>query len=244
MNPESKIKTIIIDDEDLAREGLRLMLMGFANIEIAALCSNGIDAVKKINNLKPDVIFLDIQMPHIDGFEVLELLGQDAPTTIFVTAHDEYAVRAFESNALDYLLKPVNPGRLKKSILKLTQKIIPDSTALRNVINSHSESRKDIERILVRDGNIVHIILVDDILWLEAQDDYVAIKTKENVFLKLERLGRLEQQLSSQKFKRIHRSYIVNMDFLQRIENQRFAVLKNGTKLPISRSGYARFFAG
>jgi len=242
MNPELKIKAIIIDDEDLAREGLRLMLMDFDGIEIVASCSNGIDAVKMINSLSPDVIFLDIQMPHITGFEVLELLGKEAPVTIFVTAYDEYAVKAFEANALDYLLKPINPERLKKSILKLYQKTNPDPLAIENVIAGQNKILKNIGRILVRDGDTVHVIPVEDILWLEAQDDYVAIKTENDVFLKLERLGKLEQQLNPQKFKRIHRSYIVNLDYLQRIENQRFAVLKNGKKLPVSRSGYSRFF--
>jgi two-component system LytT family response regulator len=242
MNPDSKIKVIIIDDEELAREGLKLMLMEFAHIEIVDLCSNGIDAVKQVTRLKPDVIFLDIKMPHIDGFEVLELLGEDAPVTIFVTAYDEYAVKAFEANALDYLLKPVNPERLKKSISKLIQKVSANSSGIEKVLAGHIEERKNISRIMVRDGNNVHIIPVEDILSLEAQDDYVAIKTEKSVFLKLERLGRLEQQLNPQKFKRIHRSYIVNLDWLQHIENQRFAVLKNGSKLPVSRSGYSRFF--
>lgn len=242
MNSNQTIRAIIIDDEDLARESLNLLLMEFAEVEIIALCSNGIDAVKKINNLKPDIIFLDIKMPHIDGFEVLELLGKEAPATVFVTAFDEYAVKAFEANALDYLLKPVNPERLRKSILKFSEKLSPDPAAIENVISGHNRSRKNIGRILVRDGSDVHIIPVEDILWLEAQDDYVAIKTEKNVFLKLERLGRIEQQLDPQKFKRIHRSYIVNLNYLLRIENQRFAVLKNGAKLPVSRSGYARFF--
>lgn len=244
MNSNQTIRAIIIDDEDLARESLNLLLMEFAEVEIIALCSNGIDAVKKINNLKPDIIFLDIKMPHIDGFEVLELLGKEAPATVFVTAFDEYAVKAFEANALDYLLKPVNPERLRKSILKFSEKLSPDPAAIENVINGRNKSRKNIGRILVRDGSNVHVIHVEDILWLEAQDDYVAIKTEKNVFLKLERLGRIEQQLDPQKFKRIHRSYIVNLDYLQRIENQRFAVLKNGAKLPVSRSGYSNFFTG
>jgi two-component system, LytTR family, response regulator len=242
MNPKKKIKTIIIDDEQLAREGLELALKDFEIIDVVALCPNGFQAIKQIRQLNPDVIFLDIQMPRINGFEMLELLAEDAPTTIFVTAFDEYAIKAFESNALDYLLKPVNPKRLEKAILKLQDKLKQTEPSLQNVINMDKQRRKNISRVLVRDGGTVHVIPVSEILWLEAQDDYVAIKTANNVFLKLERLGQLEQQLEPEKFKRIHRSYILNLDYLQQVENHQFAVLKNGARLPISRSGYSRLF--
>jgi len=235
----SKLTALIVDDEELAREGLKLLLLDFPNIEIIGLCTNGIEAIKQANILNPDVIFLDIQMPYLDGFEVLELLGKEAPNIIFITAYDSFAVKAFEANALDYLLKPVNPERLKQSISKLTQKTSP---SIENFIHQKIESRKNINRILVRDGKNVHVIPVNEILWLQAQDDYVAIKTAKSVFLKLERLGKLELQLNSQKFKRIHRSYILNMDYLQRIEDQRFAVLKDGSKLPVSKSGFTRIF--
>ncbi|KAA3609752.1 MAG: response regulator [Calditrichaeota bacterium] len=242
MKSDSRIKAIIIDDEDLAREGLNLMISEVSDIEIVAMCSNGVDAVKTINSLKPDVIFLDIKMPIVNGFDVLELLGKEAPAVIFVTAYDEFAVKAFEANALDYLLKPVNPERLRKSIEKLKKHFKTDSSAIENVISVHKKEQTNIERILVRDGSTVHVIPVEDILWLESQDDYVAIKTEKSVFLKLERLGKFEEQLNKQKFKRIHRSYIINLNCLQRIENHRFAILKNGAKLPVSRSGYSRLF--
>ncbi len=242
MNPEQKIKAIIIDDEQLAREGLEIALKAFDTIDVIAHCPNGFEAIKQIRQLNPDIIFLDIQMPHINGFEMLELLGEDVPATIFVTAFDEFAIKAFDSNALDYLLKPVNPKRLEKAILKLQDKLKQTKKSLQNVINLDKQRRKNISRVLVRDGGTVHIIPVSDILWLEAQNDYVAIKTDKNVFLKLELLGQLEQQLEPEKFKRIHRSYIVNLDYLQQVENNQFAILKNGARLPISRSGYTRLF--
>lgn len=235
------MRVIVVDDEDLAREALVSLLSGIKAINIVAECNNGLDAIKHIRELNPDLLFLDIKMPGINGFEVLEVLGKEAPPTIFVTAFDEFAIKAFEANAIDYLLKPVNPERLKKSLAHLQSLANFNPGKVENVIHAW-QSNQTIQRILVRDGNKVHIIAVKDILWLEAQDDYVAIKTKKDNFLKLDRLSRLEELLNPQKFKRIHRSYIINMDYLDRVENQNTAILKTGQTLPVSRAGYTRVF--
>lgn len=243
MDKKIQIKTIVVDDEELALSGLVMMLETFPEINIAATCSNGVEAIKEIHERQPDVVFLDVNMPYLNGFEVLELLGDESPLVVFVTAYDEYAVKAFEANAVDYLLKPVNPERLKQTVERLLNKDTISQKAQQQLIRKQQRSRMNIDRILVRDNNTVHVIAAADILWIEAQDDYVAIKTRDEVYLKLERLTNLENQLDEQHFKRIHRSYIVNADYLVRIENQKWAVLKNGTKLPVSRSGYARFFA-
>jgi two-component system, LytTR family, response regulator len=238
---ENKIKSIVVDDEEYARSGLVSMLSEFEDIEVIAACENGLEAITKINELKPDIVFLDIQMPHIDGFEVIELLGNEIPGIIFVTAFDEYAGRAFEANAIDYLLKPVNPKRLEQSILKLRTSMDLNQPAVLQMLENHKDAQKEISRILVRDGQKIHVIAVEEIIYFEAQDDYVAIRTEKEVYLKLERLSKLENQLAK-NFGRIHRSYLVNLDYVQYIQDQKLAVLRNGSKLPVSRSGYARFF--
>jgi len=235
------MRAIVVDDEELAREAISGLLHEIEGITLIAECSDGIEAIKKVKSLNPDVLFLDIKMPQLDGFEVLELLGDDAPRTIFVTAFDEFAVKAFEANAVDYLLKPVSRERLQQSLEKL--KSLDDyKIAYQRILREKEQKNKYLERILVRDGHAVHIIPAEEILWLEAQDDYVAIKTDNNLFLKLDRLSRLEERLNEDKFKRIHRSYIVNMDFVQRVEDQKWVILKSGKKLPVSKSGFTRFF--
>ncbi len=235
------MRVIVVDDEELARESLVSLLNNSKDIEIVAECSNGLDAIKKVKELNPQLLFLDIKMPHLNGFEVLDLLGNEAPPTIFVTAFDDFAIKAFEANAIDYLLKPVNPERLKKSLKKLVSYREYNIDGVEKVIHEYQANQK-VERILVRDGSNIHVVSIKDVLWLEAQDDYVAIKTKDDVFLKLDRLSRYEKLLALQKFKRIHRSYLVNIDNIERIENQNTVILKSGHKIPISRSGYNRFF--
>lgn len=234
------MRTIVVDDEDLSREALVSLLNEMDDIQIIGECNNGIEAVKKVRELKPELLFLDIKMPHINGFDVLELLGDEAPATIFVTAFDQFAIKAFDTNAFDYLLKPVNPSRLKKSIERVKSIHTPDRKQIEKAIREY-KFKQNIERILVREGSNVHVIALKDVLWLEAQDDYVAIKTKKNIFLKLDRLGKYEKLLDPQKFKRVHRSFIINLDWLDRIENQNTAILKTGHRIPVSRSGYSRF---
>jgi two-component system LytT family response regulator len=234
------MRVIVTDDEELAREALVTLLKDIEGITIVGMCDNGIDTIKKVKSLNPDILFLDIKMPQVNGFEVLELLGKEAPPTVFVTAYDDFAVKAFEANATDYLLKPVNFNRLLQSIEKIKSRTgIPD---YQNILKEQRDKIENINRFLIREGNNVHVIPIKDILWLEAQDDYVAIITESNLFLKSDRLNNLEKRLNHAKFKRIHRSYIVNMDYVLRIENQKWAVLNNGKKLPVSKSGYVRFF--
>ena len=235
------MRVIVVDDEELARESLVSLLKDTRDIEIIAECSNGLDAIKKVRELKPQLLFLDIKMPRLNGFEVLDLLGNEAPPTIFVTAFDDFAIKAFEANAIDYLLKPVNPERLKQSLKKLVSYNAFNIEGVEKVIQQYQANQKA-ERILVRDGNNIHIISIKDILWLEAQDDYVAIKTKDDMFLKLDRLSKYEELLAPQKFRRVHRSYLVNIDQIERIEKQNTAILKTGERIPVSRSGYNRFF--
>jgi two-component system, LytTR family, response regulator len=235
------MRVIVVDDEDLARESLVSLLNDIPEMEIVAECNNGLDAIKKVKELSPQLIFLDIKMPRLNGFEVLDLLGKEAPPTIFVTAFDNFAIKAFEANAIDYLLKPVNPQRLRQSLQKLQSYNDFNMDGIEKVIHDYRNTQK-IERILVREGSNVHIIPLKDVLWIEAQDDYVTIKTEKNRFLKLDRLSTYEQLLAAQKFKRIHRSYLVNIDLIERVENQNTAVLKTGHKIPVSRSGYNRFF--
>jgi two-component system LytT family response regulator len=242
---KTKIRAIIVDDEALARASLREALDQFEDIEIIKECANGFDAIREIQQSKPDLIFLDIQMPRLDGFDVVELLGKEAPFIVFVTAYDEYALRAFEADALDYLLKPVTAERLGKSIRRLREKLRAVSPPkMEQFIEHHLAHSAPLTRILIRDGTDVHIIPVEDMIYCEAQEDYVRIYTENRSYLKLERMSNLEKTLDPRNFCRIHRSYLLNIDYLAKIEpyskDSRIAKLKDGKALPISRSGYNR----
>lgn len=241
----SEITVIIVDDEEHARDSLREELKKFEDIKIIAECRNGFEAIKSIQEMRPDVVFLDIQMPKLDGFDVVELLGDDAPTVVFVTAYDEYAIRAFEADALDYLLKPVSHMRLKKTIERISTALQENGgSRLNRFIKDRRADQRPLSRILVRDGTEVHIIPTEDIAYLEAQDDYVSICTEEKSYLKNETLGFYEDMLDPEYFCRIHRSYILNIAYLKKIEpyskESRLAILKNNRTVPISRSGYRR----
>ena len=241
----AKKTALVVDDEPLAREALTLALEEFPDIEISGECANGFEAVKAINASKPDIVFLDIQMPKLDGFDVLELLGDDPPFVVFVTAYDEYALRAFESYALDYILKPVRPERLEKTFAKIQERLRDDSSQpVEKLLADRQAQIIPLTRILVRDRADVFIIAVEDIVYIEAQDDYVAIHTADRSHLKKETLSCLEKALDPQQFVRIHRSYILNINHLSKIEpyakDSRIAVLRNGTVLPLSRAGYGR----
>ena len=244
-NNGSAITAIIVDDEPNAREGLADLLQAHSELEILQLCENGLQAVKAVSNLKPQLMFLDIQMPKLDGFDVLELLGPDAPCTIFVTAFDEYAVRAFEANAIDYLLKPVDADRLQQAIGKACQRLqgSDDIHSRHQALQKSMNDNEYLQRILVRDGSDVHVLPVDAVSHIEAADDYVAIHTNDATHIKLDRLGKLEEQLDPRLFCRIHRSCLLNISYLTRIETEtkdtRIAILDSGKELPISRSGYA-----
>ncbi len=238
---------LIVDDEAHARQGLRQLLNNFPELEILAECDNGMAAIKAVQQLNPQVIFLDIQMPKLDGFDVLELLGDSAPAVVFVTAHDDYALQAFEANAVDYLLKPVSRERLEKTWARLLRRIATQESLGSNnqkLIQAHKNQHLPISRILIRDKADVIVIPSSEVMAIEAADDYVVIHTTSQSYIKQERLNNLEQQLDPSLFCRIHRSALLNIDFLAGIETEgrdnRIAVLRNQKQLPISRSGYAR----
>jgi two-component system LytT family response regulator len=240
--PGPVLRVVIVDDEEPARLALRQDLGAMHDIEIVAECANGFEAVKAVTELKPDLVFLDVQMPKLDGFDVIELIGADIPV-IFVTAYDEFALKAFEVHAVDYLLKPFSPERLGTAIARVRerQSARPSGAALKA---SARPAGGPIDRVVIRDGTQVHVVPVDRIDYVEAQDDYVAVRTGGKLLLKEQTLADLEGQLDPRRFVRIHRSYLLNIDRLARVElyakDSRVAILADGTKLPVSRAGYQR----
>ena len=240
----SRIGVVIVDDEALARGILREWLSTYPDIDILAECGNGFEAVKATMELKPDLLMLDIQMPKLDGFDVLELIGGDIPV-IFITAYDSYAVRAFEVHAVDYLLKPFSAERLGEALERARARIRSKEQApVKELLASARPDRTPLQRILIREKSEVHVIPVSKIDYLESQDDYVSVKCGNRSYLKEQPLGELETQLDPMVFVRIHRRYVLNLARLAKIEtgmtDSRIAVLNDGTQLPISRTGYAR----
>ena len=240
---QTLLKVVIVDDEDLARMLLREYCTQLGGIEILAECSNGFEAVKAVAEHKPDAVFLDVQMPKLDGFEVLELIGAETPI-VFVTAFDQYAMKAFEAHAVDYLLKPYSLERFQKSIEKL--RALPKSapTGLASLAAEVRPADHRPERIVVRDGAKVHIIPLHKLDYVEAQDDYVALRSDKRNFLKQQTLSSLEEQLDARRFVRVHRSYIVNIERIARIEpftkDSRVLVLQDGSQIPVSRTGHGK----
>jgi two-component system LytT family response regulator len=238
------MRVIVVDDEVLARGIVREYLAFHPDVQIIGECSNGFEAVKAIDELKPELVFLDIQMPKLNGFEVLDLLDV-RPRVIFVTAYDSYAIRAFEVNAIDYLLKPFSRDRFDAALLRATGEAGSEPhDAINNLLRNTRARNTPLERILVRDGSRVHVIPAPMVDYIEAQDDYVSIHSGGKKYLKLERLSELETSLDPKLFVRIHRSHIVNIERLARLEtyakDSRIVVLNDGTKLPVSRSGYEK----
>src|SRR5437868_8945165 len=238
-----RVRAVIVDDEDLARQVVRELLQAHPEIEIAAECANGFEAVKAVTELKPDLLFLDIQMPKLDGSEVLELIGTDM-AVIFATAYDKHALRAFEVHAVDYLLKPFGSERFEQALARARQRIggkLPPPLDLKAAARTAGEFA---ERIVVRDGTRVHIIPTAKLDYVEAQDDYVALASEGKKHLKQQTIASLEACLDPKCFVRIHRSYIVNLERVARIEpygkDSRLAILSDGVRLPVSRAGYAR----
>jgi two-component system, LytTR family, response regulator len=237
------LRAVIVDDEELARGFLRELLSTHSEIEIVAECANGFEAVKAASDHSPDLLFLDVQMPKLDGFEVLELVDP-GPAVIFVTAYDQYAMRAFDAHAVDYLLKPFTAERFERALerakARLGERTLPPPTVA-------AEARPPAERperIVVKDGPRVHVIPLDKLDYVEAQDDYVALHSVGKTYLKQQPIASLETSLDPARFIRIHRSAIVNLERIARIEpygkESRIAILQDGARLPISRSGYAR----
>ena len=235
------MKVIIIDDEPLARSIVKEYLQSYADVDVVAECSDGFEGMKAINQHEPDLIFLDIQMPKINGFEMLELI-ENPPAVIFTTAFDEFAIKAFELNVTDYLLKPFSKDRFDKAVQKYLNK--PAVSLTEPVIETAAQSPGQQNRIVVKDGNKIKIIPVNQIHYLEAADDYVKIITAEGSFLKKRTMTFFEQSLMPYQFVRIHRSYIVNTQLITRIDayekDSHIVLLNTGAKLQASKSGYMK----
>ncbi len=253
------LRAVIVDDEGPARDLMREYLSSDPGIEVVAECANGFEAVKRIGELSPDLVFLDVQMPKLDGFEVLELI-EPGPAVVFVTAYDEYALKAFEVHAVDYLLKPFGRERLAEALARVRARRAGVSTSAAGVGGGVAQQSpavspgtiaaaarrpgQFVERLLVKEGANVHVIPAGKLDYLEAQDDYVAIHTGDKSHLKTGTLAELSAGLDPDRFVRIHRSYVVNVECIGRLElyakDSRVAILADGRELPVSRAGYAR----
>jgi two-component system, LytTR family, response regulator len=256
---ENKIGALIVDDEELARQVLRELLQSHPEIHVLAECANGFEAVKAVTEHKPDLIFLDVQMPKLTGFDVLELIEGDI-AVIFTTAYDQYAMKAFEVHAVDYLLKPIGGERFDSALGRVKQRIAEKQKArqlvpvaeplpmpIQHAIELSAAARPPqqfLERIVVRDGTRVTLIPTAKLDYVEAQDDYVALASHGVKHLKQQTIASVEAGLDPGRFVRIHRSYIVNFERVVRIEpygkDSRLAILADNTRLPVSRAGYAR----
>lgn len=241
--PPHKINALIVDDEELARLVLRELIQAHPEMQLVAESSNGFEAVKAVAEHKPDLIFLDVQMPKLSGFDVLELIGTDIPV-IFVTAYDQYAMRAFEVHAVDYLLKPVGRERFDAAVESAKSRLTAKLPAPADLAAAARPPKQFLERLVVRDGTRVTLIPAAKLDYAEAQDDYVALASEGKKHLKQQTIASLEACLDPEKFVRVHRSYIVNFERVVRIEpygkDSRLAILSDGARLPVSRTGYAR----
>jgi len=243
-SPAGPLRVVIVDDEEPARALLREYLDRAGDVEIVGECRNGFEAVKAVNDLKPDLLFLDIQMPRLNGFEVLELLGRDV-AVVFATAFDEHAIRAFEVNAVDYILKPVSPERVKTALDRARQRVAARAPMpIAELAAAARPAGEPASRIVVRQGARVHVIPADKLDYAEAQDDYVSLRSEGKSYLKQQTLSDLEASLDPKHFVRIHRSCLLNLDRLARIDTEggepKAVVLNDGARLPLSRSGYGR----
>ncbi|MFW6226727.1 MAG: LytR/AlgR family response regulator transcription factor [Bacteroidota bacterium] len=247
---ENKIKVIIIDDEAPARRLIAGFLDSYNDLEIVAQCTDGFEGIKKINEFKPDLVFLDIQMPRINGVEMLELLDADhLPLTIFTTAYDEYAVKSFEYNTCDYLLKPINEKRFEKALEKARNQLQSPRVSAEGKLGIKSLlkegiSEKYLDRLVIRSGNHIQVVHCDELICLEANDDYVIVHTEKEQWLKKQTLRHYEKKLAPDNFLRVHRSFIINLTAISRIEpyskDAWIAIMNNGMKVAVSKAGYAR----
>jgi two-component system LytT family response regulator len=237
------IGAIIVDDEQLARHAIRELLASHPEIAVLAECANGIEAVKAVAKHEPALLFLDVQMPKLSGFDVLELIGTDA-AVIFTTAFDQYAMRAFEVHAVDYLLKPIGRDRFEVALAHAKARIGKKSPNGPELAAAARPPQQFLERLVVKDGTRVTIIPIAKLDYAEAQDDYVALASGGKKHLKQQTIASLEACLDPQSFVRIHRSYLLNLERVARIEpygkDSKIAILSDGTRLPVSRAGYAR----
>jgi two-component system LytT family response regulator len=247
LNEPSYLTAIIVDDEAPARTLIREYLSTHSDVRVVAECSNGFEAVKAVSETRPHLLFLDIQMPKLDGFEVLDLIGREATCVIFTTAYDHHALRAFDVHAVDYLLKPFGPERFAEAMTLARSRVRQiEPVPIRELLETHRDG-VTLDRLLIRDRSNVHVIPVEQIDYIEAQDDYVSVRAAGRSYLKEQTLAELEVQLGAKGFLRIHRRYILNVARLARIElsekDSRLAILKDNTELPISRSGYVKLRA-
>jgi two-component system, LytTR family, response regulator len=234
---------VIVDDEDLARSLVKELLASHSDVHVLAECANGFDAVKAVAEKKPDVLFLDVQMPRLDGFEVLELIDRDAegrPVVIFVTAYDQYALRAFDANAVDYLLKPFDRARFDTALARARARLAAGAATA----NVSLPRDTPLTRVVVKDGVTVTILPVEKIDFIKAEDDYVLLRSGGRDHLKKQTLASLEESLPKERFVRIHRSYLLNLERLARVDSSDggggMARLADGTSLPVSRAGAQR----
>lgn len=247
-----KIRTLIVDDEPLAREGIRMLLEPDSGFSIVAEAGNGAEAIEMIRLHHPDLVFLDIQMPGMNGFDVLKALdGEPMPLIVFVTAYDSYAIRAFEVHAVDYVLKPVDPSRFQTSLERIKSDlqlrrggaITARMTALLEALRREEvkiDTRGFLERFVIKEGDRIYFVNTDDVDWIEAADYYVQLHTGKKTHLIRETLNRLETQLDPAKFIRIHRSTIVNSTRIKELkrhfQSEFIVILQDGTNLKMSRS--------
>ena len=238
------VKTVlVIDDEPLARSIVLEYLQQFPQLQVAQECGDGFEGVKAIMQHKPDLIFLDVQMPKINGFEMLELVDH-APAVIFTTAFDEYALKAFETHAVDYLLKPFSKERFNKAIDKFLENQPKKQEQTNALLETAASSPAQHDRIVVKTGTKIKVIPVQDVIYLEAADDYVNIHTAGGAFLKNKTMSFFEQILDPALFTRVHRSYIVRVEQITRIDpyekETHILILKSGAKIPVSKAGYVK----
>ena len=243
---EEGLRAVLVDDEELARHAVRELLKSHPEVSVVAECANGFEALKALAEHKPDLLFLDVQMPKLTGFDVLELI-EDNVAVIFVTAYDEYAMKAFDVHAVDYLLKPVGRERFEAALERAKSRIGEKMPRAEQLAAAARPPQQFLERIVVKDGAKVTLIPVAKLDYVEAQDDYVALASAGKKVLKQQTIASLEAGLDPEGFVRIHRSYIVNLERVARIEpygkDSRLAILSDGARLPVSRAGYARLKA-
>jgi two-component system, LytTR family, response regulator len=243
---EERLRAVLVDDEELARHAVRELLKAHPEVTIVAECANGFEALKAVAEHKPDLLFLDVQMPKLTGFDVLELI-EDKVAVIFVTAYDEYAMKAFDVHAVDYLLKPVGRERFNAALERAKSRIGEKMPRAEELAAAARAPQQFLERVVVKDGAKVTLIPVAKLDYVEAQDDYVALASGGKKILKQQTIASLEAGLDPESFVRIHRSYIVNLERVARIEpygkDSRVAILNDGSRLPVSRAGYARLKA-
>jgi two-component system LytT family response regulator len=240
---QKKIGALIVDDEELARHVIRELVAAHPEIEVLAECANGFEAVKAFSEHKPELIFLDVQMPRLTGFDVLELIGENV-CVIFTTAYDQYAMRAFEVHAVDYLLKPIGKQRFEEALEHAKRRLGEKMPSAQKLADVARPPQQFLERLVVKDGTRVTLIPAGKLDYVEAQDDYVGLASQGKKHLKQQTIASLEACLDPKCFVRIHRSYIVNLERVVRIEpygkDSRLAILSDGSRLPVSRAGYAR----